>query len=269
MATPNYQALFASNGSGEAVRATVQATRAPGSATITVNATTNWPTGPFIATTGTLQANGTLLSSTVQVFYGTASGTAITITSFAPGYTDKGNAINDVVVLKPATEWANVVSNMFAGNIVPANIASTTAATLTNPYKFSVYTAGAHIYTNFNKVQHDTKLFDTGSNFDATTNNRFTAPVSGFYFFAAAVGLTGTALNDHYISSLYKNGAEVLRGAEINNATGATNLSVQASGLLQLSAGDYVEHWCYVSPGRSIENAAVQTYFQGFLVSAT
>jgi hypothetical protein len=58
-----------------------------------------------------LQANGTLLSTTVQVFYGTASGTAITITSFAPGYTDKGNAINDVVVLKPATEWANVVAN--------------------------------------------------------------------------------------------------------------------------------------------------------------
>jgi hypothetical protein len=129
MATPQYQALSASNGSGEAVRATVQAARAIGSTTISVNATTNWPTGPFIATTGTLQANGTLLSTTVQVFYGTASGTAITITSFAPGYTDKGNAINDVVVLKPTTEWANQVQKVIA-NIYPVGaIYSSTVAT--------------------------------------------------------------------------------------------------------------------------------------------
>lgn len=107
----NYNALAASNGAGEAVRATVQSPRAVGSTTITVNATTNWPTGTFIATTGTLQSNGTLNPATVQVFYGTALGTTITITSFAAGYSDLGNAINDVVVLKPSTEWANIVAN--------------------------------------------------------------------------------------------------------------------------------------------------------------
>jgi hypothetical protein len=60
---------------------------------------------------GTLQANGLLNPATVQVFYGTASGTTITISSFAPGYSDLGNAIGDVVVLKPTTEWANLVSS--------------------------------------------------------------------------------------------------------------------------------------------------------------
>jgi hypothetical protein len=110
----NYAALSASNGNGEAVRATVQSVRNIGSTAILVNATTNWPTGQFIATTGKLLANGTLDPSTAQVFYGTAANTTITITSFAPGYTDKGNSVNDVVVLKPNTEWANTIGSFIA-----------------------------------------------------------------------------------------------------------------------------------------------------------
>lgn len=122
----NYAALAASDGSGEAVRATVQSPgRDVGSSAIPVDAITNWPTGTFIATTGTLQANGTLDPSTVQVFYGTASGTTVTITSFAAGYTDKGNIAGDVVVIKPTTEWANIASDGILSNIqFPANFAN-------------------------------------------------------------------------------------------------------------------------------------------------
>jgi hypothetical protein len=119
---PDYSALSASNGGGEPVRATVQSPRSIGSTAITVNATTNWPTGTFIATTGNLLSTGTLDPTTAQVFYGTASGTAITITAFAAGYTDKGNAEGDVVVLKPTTEWANVVaSGLQSTTQFPAN----------------------------------------------------------------------------------------------------------------------------------------------------
>ncbi len=125
MSAPNYNALNASNGSGEAVRATVQAPRSISSTAITVNATTNWPTGTFIATTGTLLASGKLDPTTAQVFYGTASGTTITITSFAAGYTDKGNAIDDVVVIKPTTEWANIVAQGVQSTTqFPANFAN-------------------------------------------------------------------------------------------------------------------------------------------------
>lgn len=106
----NYAALAASDGNGEAVRATVTVQRSVASTTLTVDHTTHWPTGTFIATTGTLLATGKLDPATVQVFYGTASGTTITISSFAAGYSDLGNAIGDVVVLKPSTEWANGVS---------------------------------------------------------------------------------------------------------------------------------------------------------------
>jgi microcystin-dependent protein len=119
---PNYEALAASDGSGEPIRATVQSPgREKGSMVIPVNATTNWPNGTFIATTGTLLANGTLSPTTAQVFYGTADETNVTITSFAAGYTDQGNLTNDVVVIKPTTEWANIVQDAIS-NITPSGV---------------------------------------------------------------------------------------------------------------------------------------------------
>lgn len=109
----NFAALVASDGDGESIRATVQSPgRDIGSSVIPVNAITNWPTGPCIITTGTLQANNTIASP--QVFYGTATGTSVTIGSFAAGYTDLGNSAGDVVVIKPTTEWANVVAAAIA-----------------------------------------------------------------------------------------------------------------------------------------------------------
>lgn len=126
----DFAALVASDGDGEAVRATVQSPgRDIGSSVIPVNSITNWPTGQCIVTTGTLQPNNTI--SNVQVFYGTASGTSITINSFAPGYTDLGNTAGDVVVIKPTTEWANLVAKFVmnaTGLGTPDNL---TADTLT------------------------------------------------------------------------------------------------------------------------------------------
>jgi hypothetical protein len=132
----NFAALQASDGAGESVRATVQSPgRDVGSSTIPVNALTNWPTGACLITTGVLQANNTI--ATPQVFYGTASGTTITITSFAPGYTDLGNNAGDVVVIKPTTEWANLVASIIADilgggtaqNLTASQLAVAAAAT--------------------------------------------------------------------------------------------------------------------------------------------
>jgi hypothetical protein len=105
----NFAALPTSDGDGESIRATVQSPgREIGSSVIPVNAITNWPTGPCIITTGVLQANNTISSPTV--LYGTASGTSITISGYAAGYSDIGNTAGEVVVIKPTTEWANTVA---------------------------------------------------------------------------------------------------------------------------------------------------------------
>jgi hypothetical protein len=98
--------LKASNGDGEAVRAIVTSIRTAGATIIDVDAITNWPDS-FIATSGTLGSDGTLDPSSVLVFYGHKNVSQIVIDDIAPGYTDNGNTVGQVLVLKPTTLWAD------------------------------------------------------------------------------------------------------------------------------------------------------------------
>lgn len=106
--------LQASNGSGEPPRASVTVARSPGATTLTVDAVTNWPPF-FVATSGVLNTEtGILNPATVRVFKGHLQSGAIEIDAFAPGYVDDGNAVGDIVVLKPNTKWADIVSDGLA-----------------------------------------------------------------------------------------------------------------------------------------------------------
>jgi len=110
----NIDYIYASNGSGEAPRLTVTSARTTGATTLVVDSVTNVP-DKFVATTGTLNVTTGLIDpATIKVFKGSLSGSDIIIDEFAPGYTDDGNTIGQVVVLKPSTEWANIVGDSFA-----------------------------------------------------------------------------------------------------------------------------------------------------------
>lgn len=103
--------IKASNGNGEAVRASVTALRAEGSTTLKVDALTNWPPF-FIATAGKLLATGELDPSTTIVFEGHITGSDIVIDAFAPGYEDEGNSVGDAVLVKPSTLWADTIAEV-------------------------------------------------------------------------------------------------------------------------------------------------------------
>lgn len=115
--------LKASDGNGEAVRATVVADREIGSMELNVDTTLNWP-DKFIATVGTLDSTtGTFDPETVTVFYGYVTGGYLQIEGFAPGYSDIGNTENQVVVLKPTTAWADALADSIEdldGRVLPA-----------------------------------------------------------------------------------------------------------------------------------------------------
>jgi len=105
---PEY--LSASNGTGEAVRANVVVAREVGSAEINVDSILNWPQ-KFIATSGELDAStGTFDPDTMTVFYGHLSGSYLEIDEYAPGYSDTGNAMNEIIVIKPSTPWADKIA---------------------------------------------------------------------------------------------------------------------------------------------------------------
>lgn len=105
--------IKASNGNGEAVRASVTTLRTPGSMTLKLDAITNWP-NEFVATSGVLSPDGTIDPNTVTVFAGHISGSDVIIDEFAPGYADEGNSVGDIVVIKPATLWADIIANFLA-----------------------------------------------------------------------------------------------------------------------------------------------------------
>ena len=103
--------LYASNGSGEAPRLTITALRTAGATTLVVDSVTNWP-DHFVATSGTLNVTtGLLEPATIKVFRGSIDGANLDIEGFAPGYTDTGHTVGQVVVLKPTTDWADLLAD--------------------------------------------------------------------------------------------------------------------------------------------------------------
>lgn len=103
--------IRASDGTGEAVRATVQAARSIGATTLQLDSNTNYP-DKLIATTGDYNAETDQLEpGTISVMLCHRDGANIVIDEFAPGYSDAGNTVGQVVVIKPATAWADMIAD--------------------------------------------------------------------------------------------------------------------------------------------------------------
>lgn len=112
------------------------------------------------------------------------------------------------------------------------------------PTKFFVYrNASQSVPGNLTstKIQFDTELFDTGSNFDATTNHRFTAPNTGYYKVGGFVG-ANAASGSIIILDLRKNAGTFMRVAQVltPGATSDTILSFPET-IVSLTSGDYLE----------------------------
>lgn len=196
----------------------------------------------------------------------------------SPAQISPGSTIDSSDVNNPI----NTIANEFNGNIDDNNIKTGAAI---NPaklaqngtlalkpiiaYKFRGYqnTAG-NLGASPGLILYDTENFDTTSNFDTVTNKgRFTAPVTGVYFFSAS--FRHTVSNGNLIgANLYKNGGlAVIGNTLINNSGGAFTFTAVVSDLMSLTAGDYVEVYGSGTIGGAIATGTTATYFSGFLVS--
>lgn len=114
--------IKASDESGNASVATVQNTRAPAATTLQVDTVQGIPTN-FIATMGTPHTftdpvtgeTITIISEATAVdFAGHVDGTDLEIDEIAPGYTDGGSEVGDIVIIRPTTAWSDNVHNVLA-----------------------------------------------------------------------------------------------------------------------------------------------------------
>lgn len=106
----DYDYLPASNGSGDPALMHVTAPRLVSSTTLEVDSVTNVPT-KFIATVGDLLASGFIDPATKTEFKGHPDSGNLIIDALEPGSTDVGNTEGQVVVIRPATGWANRVAS--------------------------------------------------------------------------------------------------------------------------------------------------------------
>ena len=116
------------------------------------------------------------------------------------------------------------------------------------------------------KVTFNTELFDTNSNFDSTTNYRFTPNVAGYYQINFMLCFPTGANN--CISQLYKNGSLYLTGTRVDSSS--TGFNSMVSDLVYFNGTtDYVEGYGYTS-GTTFAGGATGAVcrFSGFLVRA-
>ena len=118
------------------------------------------------------------------------------------------------------------------------------------------------------KVIFDTEDFDTNSDYDNSTNYRFTPTVAGYYQItgSARIQYSGAA-GDYVWVRIYKNGSAVM-GMQNRDADGQPYGSIMATDLIYFNgSSDYVE--IYVATGHSsayVSNS-FESAFHGHLVS--
>lgn len=190
---------------------------------------------------------------------------ATTAQSHSSGVTAQMNVVAEhFEALQDGTSISNTA--ITAAKI--ANIATNTTA-ISNPYKFRVRRSTAQTTViNWGKINLATEDFDTNNNFDSTTNFRYTAPVSGFYFFNGRASTSGGGTD--VVLALYKNGTAIARGGHVSGVNNP-NPGVTVTALIQVTAADYFELFIFTSSAVALEVGSVdsQPRLEGFLVSQT
>jgi hypothetical protein len=164
--------------------------------------------------------------------------------------------------------------------LVPTNTAS--GFTVTVPAKtgtmamdgpaFSAYANATQSFTTGaqTKVAINAELFDTNSNFDSTTNYRFTPTVEGYYQVNGTARLAGASATQMVVS-IYKNGALYTRGTDLVFSTSSmATLNCTVSEVIYMNGTtDYLELYgsaSATSPSLNFASAQITSRFSAALV---
>jgi hypothetical protein len=140
---------------------------------------------------------------------------------------------------------------------------ATSGTVMVNGPAFSAYLSSTqNISANtWTKVQFQTEEFDTNSNYDNSSNYRFTPTVAGYYQVNATV--TPNSANTAMAVSIYKNGSQFKRGNSISNVAGD---GVTISVLIYMNGTtDYIEGYWFTGTTQTPAADLRYTYFQAYL----
>jgi hypothetical protein len=227
--------------------------------TTTTNATTNVYVAP----------NGSATSAGVSVANNSSLTNASKIVMATNGATDTQiiSGINGTGSYLPLSFYTNNTLGMqlsTAGNLtVTGSVTATggfvqgaTAAPAFSAYRGSNQSVTAATWT---KIQINTEEFDTNSNYDNSTNYRFTPTVAGYYQVNGCLTLNSST---QAAITIYKNGVAFKGGNNIP----PNGVTVIVSALIYMNGTtDYIELYGYSGITNIFDPGAVVTYFQAFL----
>jgi len=164
-----------------------------------------------------------------------------------------------------------------AAQTVATTLSVTGVSTLTGGFTvgataapaFSAYQGTSQTLTSatYTKIQLNTERFDTNSNFDPTTNYRFTPTVAGYYQINYAVYGTSTSTLTAIIAALYKNGA-VYEYGTIGTVSGSQQY-VSSTLVSMNGSTDYLELYISLTGTGTLSATAssggTTNYMSGFL----
>lgn len=133
---------------------------------------------------------------------------------------------------------------------------------------FSAYQNSAQSFSSgtFTKATINTKIFDTASAYDNTTNYRFTPLVAGYYQVSGSLAFGGSATG-WGVAAIYKNGSIYAQGVACPHNTNTGAFSTTTDLVYLNGSTDYIELWG-VSAGATISTQGNQQgcYFSAVLV---
>ncbi len=185
--------IKASDGSGNANLATIQSTRSPAASTIIVNTVLGINAAGFAGSMGTPHTfTDPVTSETITVisaatcvdFTGHVDGANLEIDTIAPGYTDLGSAVGDIVIIRPTTQYANNLASVLEtahldnGSLNTTSIHLATPAGVVLPFAGSAAPTGFLLCDGSSKLRTDyADLFTAiGTAFGSVDGTHFTLP---------------------------------------------------------------------------------------------
>jgi hypothetical protein len=214
-----------------------------------------------VAGTNTL----TLPASTGTVLT-TAGGQTITGTTTVSSLAMNGSTSGSITLTPTAVAGTNTIT--LAAQTGTLNAAGPT---------FSAYFNGSTqsiTASTWTKITMNAKDFDTNTNYDATTNYRFTPTVAGYYMITSTVAFSGGGSATAYNLAFYKNGT-LYKGVQAYTVANANTGASIALPILFNGSTDYVEVWVYGSQSFTLYGSTNTTggganannaLFNGYLV---
>jgi hypothetical protein len=153
------------------------------------------------------------------------------------------------------TTDTQTLTNKTLGNTV---VQASNAAPAFSAYQSTLQSLTANTWT---KIQFQTKEFDTNTNYDNTTNYRFTPTVAGYYQAGGSVNIASTATTMQ--AAIYKNGTLYKLLCSVGSSSG----SGTGSCLVYLNGStDYIEFYGQTGITQNTSPTAAATYFQASFV---